>query len=121
MDYTALTPQELVKACTTMGNNIAWTEFVRRFQPLIASVIEKTARRCIPVSAALIDDLVQETYLRLCENQCRYLRTFESRHKEAIYGFIKVVAATVTMDYFRSQKARKRGNAVLIDVNVERP
>jgi RNA polymerase sigma-70 factor (ECF subfamily) len=120
MDYTALTPQELVKACTTMGNTMAWAEFVRRFQPLIASVIEKTARRCIPISAPLIDDLVQETYLRLCENECRYLREFESRHNEAIYSFLKVVAASVTLDYFRSQKARKRGVAVQISTNVER-
>jgi RNA polymerase sigma-70 factor (ECF subfamily) len=121
MNYKDLSPQELVKACTTMGNHVAWTEFVRRFQPLIASVIEKTARRCIPASPALIDDLVQETYLRLCEDECRYLREFESRHKEAIYGFLKVVAATVTLDYFRLQRARKRGKAVLVDVNVERP
>jgi RNA polymerase sigma-70 factor (ECF subfamily) len=121
MNYKELSPQELVKACTTMGNHVAWAEFVRRFQPLIASVIEKTARRCIPASASLIDDLVQETYLRLCEDECRYLREFESRHKEAIYGFLKVVAATVTLDYFRLQKARKRGQAVLVDVNIERP
>jgi RNA polymerase sigma-70 factor, ECF subfamily len=120
MDYRELTPQELVKACTTMGNHIAWAEFVRRFQPLIASVIEKTARRCLQASTALIDDLVQETYLRLCENECRYLRQFESRHEEAIFGFLKVVAATVTLDYFRLQKAQKRGNTMLVDADVER-
>ena len=120
MDYKELSHQELVKACTTMGNHMAWAEFVRRFQPLIASVVEKTVRRCIPASPALIDDLVQETYLRLCEDECKYLREFESRHKEAIYGFLKVVAATVTLDYFRLQKARKRGKSVLVDVNVER-
>jgi RNA polymerase sigma-70 factor (ECF subfamily) len=120
MNYTLLSPQELVQACTTMGNRSAWAEFVRRFQPLIAAVVERTARRNVQVSAPLVDDLVQETYLRLCEDECKWLRAFVSRHDEAIFGFLKVVAATVTLDYFRMHNARKRGNAVLVAVDINR-
>ncbi len=82
---------------------------MRRFQPLIAGVVARTASRWGAVSAALVDDLVQETYLKLCTEEFRRLREFESRHDDAIYGFLKAVAYTVTMDHFKVHNAAKRG------------
>ena len=86
-----------------------WEEFVRRFHPLIAGVVARTARRWVAVTAALVDDLVQETYLKLCTEEFRRLRDFQSRHEDAIYGYLKAVAYTVTLDYFKVHYAAKRG------------
>lgn len=86
-----------------------WAEFVSRFQPLIAGVVARTARRWVPVTATLVDDLVQETYLKLCSEEFRRLREFQSRHEDAIYGYLKAIAYTVTLDYFKVHYAAKRG------------
>jgi len=86
---------------------------VRRFQPLIAGVVARTAMRWTDVSAGLVDDLVQETYLKLCTDEFRRLREFENRFEDAIYGFLKAVAYNVTMDYFKVRHATKRGSQLL--------
>src|SRR5262249_37906954 len=83
-----------------------WAEFVRRFQPLIAGVIAKRVRRrtgLLP-SPNLTDDLTQETYVKICANNFRPLRTFDYRHENAMFGFLKVVASNVVEDYFRSSR-----------------
>ena len=56
----------------------------------------------------VVDDLAQETYLKLCAEECRLLRQFKFRGPESIYGFLKVVAASVVLDHLKSQLARKR-------------
>jgi len=101
--------EDLVKECVGSNNEAAWAEFIRRFQPLIAKVVGRTARRYWPQTPShLIDDLIQETYLKLCSDECRQLRQFQSRHQDSIYGFLKVVAASVVLDHFKSELARKR-------------
>jgi RNA polymerase sigma-70 factor (ECF subfamily) len=59
---------------------------------------------------ALIDDLIQETYLKLCANDFKALRNFTFRHDNAFFGFLKVVAANVVEDYFRETDSKKRGS-----------
>ena len=66
MDCAALSTEELVLKCVESGDAAAWEEFIRRFQPPIARVVLRVARRWGAFSPQLIDDLVQETYLKLC-------------------------------------------------------
>jgi RNA polymerase sigma-70 factor (ECF subfamily) len=56
-----------------------------------------------------VDDLIQDTYLKLCDNDSRLLRTFEPLREDSIYGFLKVVAANVVHDHFKAALAAKRG------------
>lgn len=99
----------LLELCL-QGNVAAWYEFVHQFQPLIAVVIVKKLRRCMNPNPGLVDDLVQETYLKLCANNFRALRRFDCRHDHALAGFLKVVASNVTQDYLRSSLSQKRGS-----------
>lgn len=113
-----------MSACCQVASEAAWTEFIRRFQSLIARVVIRTARRWIPPSPALVDDLVQETYLKLCEDHCRLLREFQPRQPDAFYGFLKVVAANVVRDHFRATLAAKRGSGQAnecLDSDTTRP
>jgi len=61
-------------------------------------------------STSLIDDLVQETYLKLCADDCRLLRNFESRQTDAIYGYLKVITTNLVHDHLKSHHAAKRGS-----------
>jgi RNA polymerase sigma-70 factor (ECF subfamily) len=119
MDYKNLSSPDLVQQCVTTKAAEAWGEFIRRFQPLIEGVVARTALRWTTVSASLVDDLIQETYLKLCTDEFRRLREFRSRHEDAVYGFLKVVAYNVTMDYFKVRQASKRGAGLVSDADPE--
>jgi RNA polymerase sigma-70 factor (ECF subfamily) len=107
--WNSLTTEDLLRACIE-GGEPAWAEFIRRFHPLIAGTVARCARRFGECSADLIDDLVQDTFLKLCANRCRILRDFRPQSPEAIFGFLKTVAFNVTLDHFRGGMAEKRGS-----------
>jgi RNA polymerase sigma-70 factor (ECF subfamily) len=110
MDHSKLSAQELVQLCLESGDEAAWAEFVRRFHPLIAGVVIKRVRRRINPVPSVIDDLVQDTYLKLCTNNFKALREFDFQHENALFGFLKVIAANVVEDHFRGSHSQKRGS-----------
>ncbi|HJX84569.1 MAG TPA: sigma-70 family RNA polymerase sigma factor [Candidatus Angelobacter sp.] len=110
MDPRDLSAQELLQLCLQSGDQAAWVEFVRRFQPLIAGVVIKSIRRWTNPTPDLVDDLVQDTYLKLCANNSRALREFDFQHDHALFGFLKKVASNVVQDHFRKIRNKKRGS-----------
>ena len=115
MDYGALPPKDLAVACLESGNELAWAEFVRRFQPLIARVVFRVSRQWGESSSEAIDDLVQETYLKLCGGGLSGLRKFKPTHEDAIYGYIKVFTANLAHDRFKAARSQKRGGRTIVD------
>jgi RNA polymerase sigma-70 factor (ECF subfamily) len=107
--YSKSSSKELVTACAGSKDEEAWAEFIRRFQVVIAAAVLRTARPWGEPSRPQLDDLIQDTYLKLCENDSRLLRSFQPHHEDSIYGFLKVVAANVVHDHFKSALAAKRG------------
>ena len=102
MPLPSLSIEELVLRCSSSGDLDAWDEFVRRLHRLIAKVVYRVARRMGDCKTETVDDLIQETYLKLCADNYRILREFDHRHEGAFLGFVQVIAANVTRDHFRS-------------------
>ncbi len=96
--------RELLNLCLGSENEELWHEFVRRTQPLIANVIINTLRRWREPSPSLVDDLIQETYLKLFANDRKALRGIRNEHENTIFGYLKVAASNTTVDYFRQPK-----------------
>ncbi|HEY2496412.1 MAG TPA: sigma-70 family RNA polymerase sigma factor [Candidatus Angelobacter sp.] len=110
-DPRKLSAQELVQLCLDSQDEASWTEFVRRFQPTIAGVVTKCVRAHMrQPKPDLIEDLTQETFLKLVANDFKALRTFEFRHERAFFGFLKVVAMRVVEDYYRKLNSDKNNN-----------
>ncbi len=109
MDYKELPANELVSKCAHSGDAAAWQEFIRRFNPLITSVVLRVSRQWNQSAPDLIEDLIQDTYLKLCTERFRVLKEFKSGHPDAIYGFIKVFTANVAQHHFKACHAQKRG------------
>ena len=107
--YSKSSSTELVRACAGSKDEEAWEEFIRRFQVVIAAAVLRTARHWGEPSRPQLDDLIQDTYLKLCEGDSRLLQSFQPRHEDSIYGFLRVVAANVVHDHFKSALAAKRG------------
>jgi len=108
MYNSEMSAPEVIQACLGSDSEAAWTEFVRRFQPVIASVILRVVRHYGVTDFAMVDDLIQETYCRLCRDNCKAIRQFENRSEDAIFRFLKVVAGSVAIDYFRARRTYKR-------------
>jgi len=108
VDYTTALASELIEACTG-GEAAAWQEFLRRYSRIIAITASRAARRWGETTPQTIDDLIQDTYLKLCAGCGRVLREFRFEHEDAIFGFLKVVTANVVNDHFRGLLANKRG------------
>src|SRR5262245_3611898 len=110
LDYATVPAPELIRACVAR-DAAAWQEFIRRFNRIIAITSYRAARRWGEDSPAVVDDLTQESYLKLCADDARVLREFDSPHRDAIYSFLKVVTANVAKDYFKRLHAGKRGGS----------
>lgn len=113
MDYSTLSAEQLALTCFRTGDEPAWSEFIRRFQPLIARVVWRVARQWGEASPQVVDDLVQETYLKLCSERLKMLRDFAPIHENSIYGFLKVFAANLAQDHFKAEHSIKRGGKAL--------
>ena len=112
MNYSDLSLAELVTICAAESAPEAWETLIRQTQPLVASVVLRIARRWGYDSPAMVEDLVQEVYLKLCANGCRLLRQFDARHPDSFWGYVKVLSANLATDYFRSQVAQKRSTGM---------
>ena len=93
--------RELLQLCLSTDAEQHWREFVRRTQPLIANVIINTVRRWKQPAPSLVDDLIQDTYVKLFANDRKALRSIKNEHENTIFGYLKVVASNVVRDHFR--------------------
>lgn len=103
MNWQDLADRELVELCL-QGDQQAWKEFLRRFQRVIAGVVVNTIRNIhfqMLSDRSLIEDLVEETLLKLCNRDFRALRTFQWQHENSFRGFLKVTSSNVVRDHFR--------------------
>ncbi|MBI4907410.1 MAG: sigma-70 family RNA polymerase sigma factor [Acidobacteria bacterium] len=114
--------RQLITACAEGSDGRQWEEFVRRVHPVIASVVLRATRRFSQTSRDVVEDLVQETFVRLCADRCRVLRNFQATEGEAIFALVRTIAFNTTMDFFRGELAQKRGAGQLeipLDVYAE--
>lgn len=99
-----------MEVCRRTGSASAWEEFVSRTQNALAATISSHLRRFGVNDPALVEDLLQETYLKLSANQAAGLRDFTSRHADALLAYLRAIAVNVVIDHCRSKLAFKRGS-----------
>lgn len=118
LDWTCLraTPwPEILNLCVNHARADAWEEFVRRRQPLIAASVARIARQRgfhLPV----IEDIVQEVYLKLCDRGCRILRDFQNESEDGFCAFLKVLSTNVARDRCDSLLAARRGGGKVVSL-----
>jgi RNA polymerase sigma-70 factor (ECF subfamily) len=112
VEYQRLGTEALIQSCVGNHNPEAWVEFVRRYNSVIALSVLRNVRRWQNPADSLVDDLVQETFLKLCRDECRILKDFQVKSEDSLYAFLKVVAANVVRDYFKAETAAKHGGTL---------
>lgn len=109
MDFKELSNCDLVKLCAEKTNNaLAWNEFHHRFDDRIrAMVMRYCSLKHLP-GWELIDDLTNDTYLRLVKDGCKALREFRCDHENAFYTFLVFAARTAVDLYHKNRSALRR-------------
>lgn len=119
MSYSQISVNQLAQVCAKSADAAEWEEFLRRTMPLASLVVSRVARLWVSVSApAIVDDIVQEVYVKLCEQERRILREFTPRGEDSFLGLLRIVAGSVANDYFRRQATAKRGGKAVITGTV---
>jgi RNA polymerase sigma-70 factor (ECF subfamily) len=111
--------EQLVCACAESTDSAAWDEFVSRFHRAISLSIIRVAHHWGHAPQQVVDDLVQETYLKLCVDRCRLLYEFAVQHPEAVPGYVKTIAVNVGHDYFKALHSQKRGSGKVDQVDED--
>jgi RNA polymerase sigma-70 factor (ECF subfamily) len=120
MDRFRTSINDLAKACAHSTDAAEWEEFLRRCTPLTSLVALRICRQWMnPPSPSTVEDIVQEVFLKLCEQERRILRNFEPRGEDSFLGLLRIVSASVATDYFRRLFSVKRGGNVQTTPLVE--
>jgi RNA polymerase sigma-70 factor (ECF subfamily) len=110
MEGPGLSVNELAKACAHSSSAEEWEEFLRRCTPLASLIVARVVRLWTKTaSPAMVDDILQEVFLKLCEQERRILRDFEAREEDSFLALLRIVAGSVANDYFRRLNSAKRG------------
>ncbi len=105
---------ELAKACARSTGAAEWEELLRRCAPVAAIVAARITRLWLGTATpSIVDDIVQEVFLKLCDQERRILRDFTPRGEDSFFGLLRVISASVANDYFRRQYSEKRGGKVV--------
>lgn len=114
MDVRRVPVNELARACACSADAAEWEELLRRCAPVTSMVAARVSRIWLGrATPSMVDDIVQEVFLKLCEQQRRILREFVPRGEDSFLGLVRIVSASVANDYFRRQHSVKRGGKVV--------
>src|SRR5690606_17050573 len=97
----------------TAGDAQAWSRVVERYGPVIYGAVHKTYRR-YGRDSAYASDVVQDVFLRLCNDDYRLLRQYDST-RAALSTWLTIVATSGAVDSLR----RKRPSTSPLDAIPE--
>ena len=102
--YADMEELELLNACVK-GMPAALAAFVQRYQLYVRHIVGRTVRRYTSsVDATVIDDLCQEVFVALFENERRRLKLFEGRNGCPLKAWVRVIAMRTTISRMRRWK-----------------
>lgn len=116
-DFSQMSHVDLVRSCAASSEGVAWEEFVTRYNRFICLAVlraycQRGGRRAYSIDVDLINDLVQDVYLKLLESTRGALQSFRGANDAAVFVYIGRVAISVVVDHLRRSGARKRGSEV---------
>lgn len=100
----AKTTHSLMTDCLRSNSADGWRELVLRFRPVIAGAIGRVARHYGDYSSGIAEQLTQDTLAKLCERKYFRLRKPVIANDLSLYGYIRVVARNLAVDYFRKEQ-----------------
>ena len=102
--------ESLLRRCAAGGDEAAWRQFLEMFGAALSAGVRKVARQAgLPGDPANREELLQEVYCRLLENEGRILLECRGESAPAVAAYLRRVAASAAVDRLRLLTAIKRG------------
>ena len=114
MDISKLDNLSLIGLCARQSKNLkAWREFYNRFDECIWLAIIRECKEKLSVRERsqfdqIVQDLVQDVYMRILEKDCKALRTFKGNHEHSVYLYLSTISKNVVRNHLIKMAAQKR-------------
>jgi len=111
----------LARLCAYSAQAPEWEEFVCMVTPVILLAARRVGAIWGDTSNATTCEIVQEVFLKLCEEDRKILREFEDRGNHSFQKLLRIITASVATDHFRRSHAEKRGgraHSVPVDAHL---
>ena len=123
LNFSQLSNEQLISICREQHSNsnlfdLAWVEFKIRFDQYIRLYIKKTIRMVNPGAEnyqELLEDLIQEVYLKLLSEDCQALKEFRGGKENSFLAYLARISANIVMERGRRGQANKR-RAITISI-----
>ena len=118
-----LSSADLLRECgRRMTDRELWQRFQDRFQKLIFMYLLRGLRRRTPAEDSLdvSNDLAQDVFMRLVQNNGRMLRSFKGTTDFSVMAFLARVCVSAIGDHQRYQNAGKRQAGEVISIEEAR-
>lgn len=97
-----------------------WASLVGRLDPMLRRTVAALGRSYgVYLTRDLLDEVIQETWLRLLQNDRRALRGCRGGTEATILTYLRRVARSTLVDWLRARAALKRGAFVEIGADLE--
>lgn len=109
-DLRTFTEGELLDAVLRRDNR-AWAELMRRFDPMLRTVVRRRLARALPtmLPSDAIDDVMGAFYLDLLERDMNKLRLWGNGPRRAkLSTWLTMIVCQIALDHLRSAHSRKR-------------
>jgi RNA polymerase sigma-70 factor (ECF subfamily) len=106
---TPIVANRLDRICAYSAQAPEWEQFVRAVSPVVALAARRVSSVWGDSSEGTVSEIVQEVFLKLCEDERRILREFDDRGNDSFLKLLRMITASVGTDHFRRVRAEKRG------------
>ena len=104
-----LVANRLARLCAYSADAPEWEQFVHVVTPVVALAARRVSTVWGDPSDATVSEIIQEVFLKLCEDDRRILREFDDRGNDSFLKLLRMITASVGTDHFRRSRAEKRG------------
>ncbi len=96
---------DFVQKCVN-GDSQSWDEFITRYSRLIYKYIRSVlnSKSNFSFGQDHLDDLFQEFFASLIQDDCRKLRSFKGKNSCSLASWLRQVIINFTLDYLRKTK-----------------
>ena len=119
LSHSKLADEELVSACANSTDEDLWDEFFARFRAVIAGAVYRETSKGGSVSTQVLQDLTQETCLKILDPDRKVLARFKPRHPGSVKGFLRAVTINLVIDHLRAVGRERNRIADNVDVTQE--
>lgn len=110
--------QAIWHRCTASEGD--WAPLIQRVEPALRCALAGLGRTYgLRLTRDLVDEVLQETYVRLLQNNRRVLRGCKGRTESTIMAYLRSVARSALVDWLRARRALKRDPASELSLDFQ--